>query len=144
MTTLSDKRVTRSYRATNIALAATASMDYFQGGLACLDTSTGLVDKGQASTTLVPIGKFAKSGSVPAGGGEVVVELFREIHGEWFVNSGGGDEVVAADVGGLAYVVDDQTVANNDGTGTRSAAGRIWKIDSNKGVLVEPLTPAST
>lgn len=42
-----------------------------------------------------------------------------------------GDSVAQADVGGVAYMVDDQTVAKADGTGTRSMAGRITEVDSS-------------
>ncbi|MNU06383.1 hypothetical protein D3C72_2515570 [compost metagenome] len=35
-----------------------------------------------------------------------------------------------------AYIVDDQTLAATDGTGTRSAAGRIVGIDTD-GVWIE-------
>jgi hypothetical protein len=112
----------------------------FQGGLACIDTSTGLVAKGFVSTTLVPIGKFVED-SAAAANKVVLVELFREIEAMWFVNDGGA-AVVAADIGGLAYILDDQTVSNTDATNTKSVAGRVWAIDTVKGVLVEPIFTA--
>lgn len=51
-------------------------------------------------------------------------------------NSAGADEITAADIGNDCYLVDDQTVAKTDGTGARSAAGKVFDVDA-KGVWVE-------
>ncbi len=62
-----------------------------------------------------------------------------------YANSAAADAITFADVGALAYVVDDQTVAKTDGTGTRSPAGIIDSVDTN-GVWIrfdEALTKAS-
>ncbi|EEW59225.1 conserved hypothetical protein [Ruegeria sp. TrichCH4B] len=62
-----------------------------------------------------------------------------------FANSAAADEITHADIGSLAYAVDDQTVAKTDGTGTRSPAGIIDGVDAD-GVWVrfdEALTKAS-
>lgn len=69
-----------------------------------------------------------------------------------FNNSGGGDTIAQANVGALCYIVDDQTVALTDGTGTRSAAGVIIDVDSSgvwvaMGLQLQPspsLTTANT
>ncbi len=45
-----------------------------------------------------------------------------------FANDG---SVARADIGGTAYVVDDQTVADNDGSSTRSVAGTIKDVDAD-------------
>lgn len=112
----------------------------FQGGVACIDTSTGLVAKAFVSTTLIPIGFYAED-SAAAANKVVEVKLFREVDAAWFANDGGAP-VVAADIGGLCYLLDDQTVSNTDATNTKSTFGRVWKIDTVKGVLVEPMNTA--
>lgn len=144
MAALTDKRSVKTKSFRWLKLPATAAT-YFKGGLVCWDTSTGLVAKATASTTMIPIGLVADDNGpsdinqvVVASGGTLIVELFREIHAVWMVNATAGDAVVAANLGGFAYMVDDQTVANNDATNTRSVAGRIWQLDATKGVLVEP------
>jgi hypothetical protein len=48
----------------------------------------------------------------------------------------GDGTVTAPDIGKLAYAVDDQTVADNDNAGARSAAGAILDVDAD-GVWVE-------
>ena len=107
----------------------------YKGGTACLDTSTGLVAKAFASTTLIPIGTFADDQNTPAGG-SVTVKLFKELRGIWRANDG---TVVAGTVGSLCYLLDDQTVSNSDATNTLSVAGRVLKIDTVRGVLVIPV-----
>lgn len=135
MTTLAASRGIRTFKAKSIELLGKTEQVY-QGGLACFDTSTGLVAKGFASTTLVPIGTFVED-QLTAAGGTVAVNLFRELTAVWFANSAGGEAVLQAQAGSDCYVVDDQTVEKDSATSTLSVAGRVWKIDSVKGVLVE-------
>lgn len=85
---------------------------------------------------MVPIGTFTEDKLVGSGG-TVIVQLFRELEANWFTNASGGDAVAAANLGGLCYLRDDQTVGVDDDTNTLSVAGRVWKIDTAKGVLVE-------
>jgi hypothetical protein len=118
-----------------LALASTNETVY-KGGLACLDRSTGLVKKATVDTDLIPIGLYLENVTV-TGNAAVEIELFEVHYGVWMANATAGDAVVAANVGNLAYLLDDQTVANNDATNTRSVAGVIWKLDSARGVLVE-------
>src|SRR5689334_18599001 len=128
-------RLTRVVEATGMALPSTAEQVY-QGGLACFDKSTGLVKKGAASTTLVPIGRYREDQLV-ASGGTANVEFFRPLKAMWFANSTAGDLIAQTECGSTCFVVDDQTVAKTNGTNTRSVAGLVWKVDATKGVLVE-------
>lgn len=52
-----------------------------------------------------------------------------------FENSASTDAITKAEIGDLCYIVDNQTVAKTDGSGTRSAAGRIVDVDA-EGVWV--------
>lgn len=137
---LTKSRALKIVRATQIELAG-KNEAVFKGGIACFDTSTGLVAKGFASTTLIPIGTYAED-SAAAAGKTVLINLFRELHALWMPNAAGGDAVAAANIGGLAYLRDDNTVGADDDTNTLSVLGRIWKVDAVKGVLVEPLHSA--
>ena len=111
----------------------------FKSGIACFDTSTGLVAKAFVSVNLKPIGWFADSKDNSAvTSPTVVVELFREVTAVWLKNDG---TVVAGTIGNLCYFIDDQTVSNTDNTNTRSVAGRVWAIDSTLGVLVQMTVP---
>lgn len=140
---LSNKRATKIVELHNIEMAATASVTYYQNGLACIDTSTGLIKKGQAGAGLVAIGLISEGKVLGAGGGTLIIELFRAIRCVWMKNSG-TDAVDANDVGKLCYIEDDDTVRETSNSGANAPAGRVWKVDSVKGVLVEFLSPAAS
>ena len=129
---LTKRRAIKPVAFTSIELPGTAQQVY-QGGVACWDTSTNLVAKGAASTTMIPIGTFAEDKLVGAGG-TVLVDLFEEVRATWMKNSVAN----ACDVPGvLCYLEDDETVRKTDNTNANSVAGRIWRIDATKGVLVQ-------
>lgn len=136
------KRAVRPFKFSSIELAATASIEYKQGSYVGFDTATGLIKLGQALTTFIGVGFVAESKTLGAGGGSILIALPREVVAYWMANDA-TNTVVATDIGGLAYVLDDQTVKRDDDTNTLSVMGRVWKLDSIKGVLVEPLMTVS-
>ena len=111
-----------------------AAAKLYAGGLICLD-ATGHAVAGSASTTLKARGRCLKQVDNSAGAdGDVNVDTETGVFN--FKNSAAGDLITIADIGNDCYIVDDETVAKTDGTGTRSIAGRIDSIDSH-GVWVE-------
>jgi len=132
MTALASKRAVKVKSFTVMDLPH-ATEQVYQGGIACWDTTAALVAKGKASATLQPIGYYVEDKNVGAGE-SALVRLFQEVWAAWYANDG---SIAAADLGGLCYLVDDQTVSDNDAANTLSVAGRIWAVDSAKGVLVE-------
>lgn len=136
------KRALKFQQFSSKELPATASVEYKQGSLVGWDTATGLIKLGQALTTFKPIGTVAESKTLGAGGGTVLVKLFREVTAIWMLNDV-TTPVVATDRGGLAYVLDDQTVQRTDATNTLSVLGMVWELHATKGVLVEPMFPAA-
>lgn len=107
-----------------------------KGKMACLDTASGEVVAGQASTTLVPLGYFDEN-LTGDGTKKVAVSYFRERVLHWWDNSSSADEIGDGDVGSDCYIASDTAVALTDGTGTRSKAGRIMAVSARYGVLVE-------
>lgn len=110
-----------------LSLPVAASTTIYAGSLVAL--SAGYAVPASAALGLVAVGKAEfdadnASGSAGAINATVVIGAFR------FDNSGGGDAIAQANVGALAYIVDDQTVALTSNSGARSAAGRILQIDS--------------
>lgn len=65
--------------------------------------------------------------------GDQTIEVQAGANAYRFANDG---TVTRADIGATAYIVDDQTVANADGGGTRSAAGTIVDLDAD-GVWIQ-------
>lgn len=110
-----------------------ASTKIFDGSIVVLDagylapgrTATGLIAHGVADETV-----DNSTGAAGAKRCEVQQGIFK------FANSSAGDLIAQADVGADCYIVDDQTVAKTDGTGTRSKAGRIHGVDTD-GVWVQ-------
>ncbi len=104
----------------------------FQGALACLDAA-GWAMPGQTGLGLKPIG-IAQHRQTAAFDGESKVTTRRGVFP--LANSGGADTITRADIGNAAYMVDDQTVAKTNGSGTRSVAGTIRDVDA-QGVWVQ-------
>ncbi|MEL6888371.1 MAG: hypothetical protein AAFO86_06645 [Pseudomonadota bacterium] len=123
---------------------AAANAVFHQGGIVMRDASGNLV-QGQTATGLTGVGMGVAPVDNTGGiAGAVTLEYtpgrFR------FENSAGGDLIAADDIGGIAYVVDDQTVALTNGSNARSPAGTIEDVDA-QGVWIifdEALTRAAT
>lgn len=110
-----------------------AAKHIFAGSLVCLDAS-GNATPGATATTLTARGRAEEEVDNSAGAaGDLTV---TSIPGTFRFANSGADPIDRADIGGTAYIVDDQTVAATDGSSSRSAAGRIIDVDS-AGVWVE-------
>lgn|SRR5678816_4523920 len=118
-------------------LVAADSTQFYKGGIVALDQSDGKLKKGATATTLVAIGRCEENvltGTSNTRSVKALSGIFK------WANSAAGDAIADDDVGKLCYIVDDQTVALTDGTGTRSIAGRVYKVDSD-GVWVATAFP---
>lgn len=101
-----------------------------------IDLGTGKVVPASTRTDLVVIGKAAETVDATSGDKLLNVRLAREIWVEWLVND--GTSIAQTDLGGFCYLKDDQSVTITP-TGA-SVAGRIWAVDSARGVAVEFLS----
>lgn len=130
MTALAADRRTIRIAGDRYAYPVAASVTCYAGGIAALDAS-GNVTPGSTATGLTAVGIFAErvSNGSTAGAVTATVEpgIFR------FANSAAGDAITKAEIGDTCYIVDDQTVAKTNGTGTRSAAGTVMDIDTATG-----------
>jgi hypothetical protein len=135
MTALTADRDTASRAGLRYSYPAKGGVVFFVGAIAAIDSATGFMTKGTASTTLKSAGIVQEQIDNSAGAdGAANVPTKR---GLWRVaNSAGADQLTLKDVGSAAYIVDDQTVAKTDGGGTRSVAGIVRDIDLS-GVWVE-------
>lgn len=126
------ERTTREASWSYQTFVLTSAAVAYKGEMAFLNLGTGIVDVGQTSTALLPIGVFAES-LTGDGTTEVNVRLSQELKANWWDNDS-GTAVASTDVGNNCYAVDGHTVSM-DSTG-RSIAGRVLKVDATKGVLV--------
>lgn len=103
-----------------------ASTKIFAGSLVAINASGYLVP-GSVSTTLKVQGRAEEYVDNSAGAnGDLTCKVRRGV----FLYDNDGT-VALADIGKTAYIVDDQTVADNDGSSARSAAGVIEDVDSD-------------
>lgn len=110
-----------------------ASTTIFAGSLVVLDAN-GWARPGTEATGLVAVGRAEER--VDNSGGANGAARVTVRHGTFrWANSAAADAIAQADIGSDCYVVDDQTVAKTDDTGSRSAAGRIVQVD-DQGVWV--------
>lgn len=92
-------------------------------------TATGLIAAG------VAIKQFDNRTAATGGAAGAITASLRR--GAWKCkNSAAGDAITQADYGKQVYLVDDDTVAKTDGTGTRSIAGTVEGVDADGGVWV--------
>lgn len=128
MAALVENRDTIRRSGDTLSLKAAAAKTYFAGALAARDAN-GRATPGATATTLRGVGRVAETVDNSAGlddAADVTIErgIFR------YANSAAADEITAASIGADCYIVDDQTVAKTDGSGTRSVAGKIFDVDS--------------
>lgn len=101
------------------------------GSLVVLDAARNAAP-GLVATGLVAAGRAQETVDNSAGSaGDKTVQVRKGTFS--FANDG---TIAQVDIGGTAYIVDDQTVADNNGTSTRSAAGEIVDVDAD-GVWVK-------
>lgn len=133
MASLTKERNTPNRAGLSVGDPVAAGAVIYAGALVVLDaagdaapgsTATGLTARGVAQHT------------VDNSGGAVGDETVETERGAWRFENDGTDPVDRTHIGGTAYIVDDQTVAATDGTGTRSAAGKIIDVDT-AGVWVD-------
>jgi len=123
--------------------AVATGQKIFAGALV-MRNATGYLVKGVTSLNLIGVGRADDLVDNSAGADGDLSLAYRP--GLFRFANDGTDTVTIADIGLPCFAVDDQTVANTDGTGTRSKAGIVEMID-NQGVWVcfnEAVTRAAT
>ena len=105
------------------------------GGALVAINAAGFAVPGSTATGLIGAGVAEqRADNTGAAAGAIRVRLNRLPH--CFGNGESADAITLADVGSDCYIVDDQTVAKTNGSGTRSRAGRVFDVDS-EGVWVD-------
>lgn len=127
MTALITERNTRRREGELRVEPLAASAKIWAGSLVMRDAS-GYLTRGATATGCIGVGRAEASVDNTSGtAGAKTAEYRRGIYG--FANAGGADLIAQADVGQLCYILDDQTVAKNDGSASRSPAGIVDGIE---------------
>jgi hypothetical protein len=137
---LSVDRNTPQRNADDFVVPVDAGMHCFAGGLAVL--AAGYAQPASTALNLIAIGIFEENVDNSLGNaGDLTAKVrsgcFR------FNNSANADAITLANVGNVAFIVDDETVAATDGGSTRSPAGKIVDVDDlGVWVMVQAHSPA--
>lgn len=102
-----------------------AAQKIYAGSIVMRDTAGNAV-KGAPAAGQKALG-VAQEQADNTGGAAGAIDVRVRLGAFRFANDG---TVTRADIGRLAYVVDDQTVAGNDNVGARSALGAILDVDA--------------
>lgn len=132
MTALTRDRNTPLKKPEVIAVLVGAGAVIHAGALVVANAA-GYAVPGSTATGLSYIGRAEESVDNTGGANGAVAVLVRRLNAFKWANDG---SIAQAQLMKTAYIVDDQTLAATDGTGTRSAAGRIVGIDTD-GVWIE-------
>lgn len=132
MTALTRDRNTPLKDAEVIGVPVAASAVIHAGALVVANAA-GFAAPGSTATGLTYVGRAEEAVDNTGGADGVVAVLVRRHNAFKWGNDG---SITQAHLLKTAYIVDDQTLAATDGTGTRSAAGRIVGVDSD-GVWIE-------
>lgn len=140
MAALTQPRMSSEVRINYYLLPLAAAQKVFRGGRACGDTSTGFCKKAAAgNANLLSIGEFAEDVDNTSGADgalQVNVKFDREIVAKWYDNATGANAVASSALfSDGAYWLDDHTVTT--ASSGNSKAGRVWGVDSVRGVLIE-------
>lgn len=133
MTALTAPRLTPRRDRTTRHVPIGAGVKIFAGAQAGINAAGFLVPV-TAVATLKAIARAAQTfDNLSGGNGAFMAET--ELGTFRYENSASTDLITRADIGSDAFGVDDQTVAKTNGSGTRSAVGKIFDVD-DQGVWV--------
>lgn len=100
----------------------------YKGALVVLDA--GYLKPGFVDDAVTAVGVAKESvDNTDGSNGDLTCRVEK---GVWlFDNSADADEITAADIGAVCYIVDDRTVAKTSDTDARSAAGVVDQVDDD-------------
>jgi hypothetical protein len=127
MAALTTKRDTPERAGLDRSFGVAANAVIYQGALVALNAS-GFAVPGSVSTTQTAAGRAEESVTGTATAGEARVRVSAGVF-RW-ANATASDLITIADIGKDCFILDDQTVARTDGTGTRSRAGVVVDVDT--------------
>lgn len=109
-----------------------AATQIFMGAMV-MRNAAGYLTKGQTALNLRGVGRASAASNNLGAAGATEVPYEEGIFQFWST----GTAFTEADIGKMVYAVDDQTVAKDNGAGTRSAAGFLYSIEDPGSVFVE-------
>ena len=141
MTALSAaKAINRHIIARDYTFTLASGQTVWKGALIAIKLGTGTVVEATGASDVPVIGLPMESANAAPAAKPLAVEFPTPVNGIYFAN---GSSIAATNIGDICYVADDQTVALTPIAAGVSVAGRIWGVETVRGVLVEILRPTS-
>lgn len=129
---LTENRNTPRIEGDLISGLVAAATTIFAGALV-MRTATGYLTEGATALGSIGVGRAEEEVANAGVNGAETIKVRPGIF--QFKNSSAGDAITIAEIGDVCFIVDDETVAKTDGTGTRSPAGFVHAVDA-QGVWV--------
>lgn len=133
MPALTKDRNTPARDGVMLSLPVAADAKIYAGSLVVVNAA-GYAAPGSTALNLKAVGRAEEYVDNTGGANGAKTVLVKR--GIFKFENSGADPVTQAHLMGTCYVVDDQTVAATDGSGTRSAAGKVIGVEAD-GVWVE-------
>lgn len=108
----------------------------YKGAIVAIELGGGYVVEATGAADEIVIGLAMKTIDATSAAKSIPVRLFKPIEVTYFAN---GSSIVAADLGAVCFASDDNTVTLAT---TGRPFGRVWAVDSVRGVAVEPFAVA--
>lgn len=113
----------------------------WKGALIAIELGGGYVVEATGASDEILIGTAMERVDASAAAKSLAVRLNGEVEILYLAN---GSSIAATDLGALCYVADDQTVSLSPASAGTCLAGRVWGLDSVRGVMVELLKATPT
>ena len=107
----------------------------WKGATLAIELGGGYVVEATGAADEIPIGQAMARVDATSAAKAVPVKLFNPITVRYFAN---GSSIASTDLGATVYLADDQTVTLAT---TGLPFGRVWVVDSVRGVGVQVVTP---
>ena len=128
MTALAADRNTPERAGDQFVYPVAATTLIYAGSIVMLNAA-GDATKGATATGQICVGRAEQQVNNTGAAAAATISVSKGVF-RW-ANSTAGDAITKAEIGDNCYIVDDQTVAKTDATGTRSVAGKIVDVDSS-------------
>ena len=136
MTAQTTGRIQEYDYTSRLRLTLASGQKAYKGSLIGVTLGAGTCVVATATTGIFLVGTATSDCDATLAAQSIEVDTLYEMKLEWLANHTSGT-VAATDIGYLCYIQDDQTVTMT--STSRTVAGRVWGVDSVRGVLVERL-----
>lgn len=134
MTALSDNRFLNREVWKDRTFTAKSGELIYKGATVAIQRGTGYVVEATGASNEIVIGIAMEKVDATSAAASIAVDLIRSFEVVYFSNYG---TIASTDIGEIGYVKDDNSVSLTPTSTGGSVLGRVWAVDSVRGVAVE-------